>query len=341
MKIIVDAFGGDNAPLEIIKGCAMAVQEYGVDLILTGDEEKIRSCAKENGISLDRIEIEHAPLVMPVEAEYTGVMKSYKESSLAVGLSLLAQGKGDAFLTAGSTGALVVGSSLIVKRLKGVKRAALGVCIPMEKGCYMLMDGGANSECRPEMLLQFSIMGNAYMKRVMGLENPRVALVNNGTEETKGTDLQKEAYALLKKAPVNFIGNVEARELPLCGCDVAVTDGFTGNVILKLTEGMGKLMANQLKHIFKKSLVSKMAAGMVMGSIKEVKAKMDYTEYGGTPLLGISKTVIKAHGSSNAKAIKNAIRQAKSCVEMDVVGQIKESLEQYKATAEQAGGQEE
>ena len=340
MKIVVDAFGGDNAPLEIIRGCGMAVQEYGVELILTGDEEKIRSCAKENGISLNGIEIVHAPLVMPVEADYTEVTKSYKESSLAVGLRLLAEGKGDAFLTAGSTGALVVGSSLIVKRLKGVRRAALGVCIPMGEGCYMLMDGGANSECRPDMLLQFGMMGSAYMQRVMGISKPRVALVNNGTEETKGTELQKEAYALLKKAPINFMGNVEARELPLNGCDVAVADGFTGNVILKLTEGMGKLMSNQLKNIFKKSLLSKLAAGMVMGSINEFKAKMDYTEYGGAPLLGISKPVIKAHGSSDAKAIKNAIRQAKSCVEMDVVGQIQESLEQYKAAANPAEGQE-
>ncbi len=340
MKIVVDAFGGDNAPLEIIKGCEMAVKELDVDIILTGDEEAIKKCAKDNGVSLERMEIVHAPLVMPVEAEYTEVVKSYKESSLAVGLSLLAKGEGDAFVTAGSTGALVVGSSLIVKRLKGIKRAALGACVPMGQGCYMLMDSGANSECRPEMLLSFGVMGSAYMQQVMGIKQPRVALVNNGTEETKGTELQKEAFAMLKKAPINFIGNIEARQLPLAGCDVAVADGFTGNVILKLTEGMGKLMSNELKDIFGKSFISKIAAMLVMGSIKKMKKKMDYTEQGGAPLLGISKPVIKAHGSSNAKALKNAIRQAKHCVEMDVVGTIKKSMEQYKAAAAEEGSAE-
>lgn len=326
MNIILDAHGGDHAPLEVVKGAAMAVKEYGVQLTLTGREEEIRAAAQQAEVSLEGIEVVSAPLIMPVEADPTQVLKEYADSSLAVGMTLLAEGKGAAFVTAGSTGAAVVGASLIVKRLKGIKRAALATCIPAMKTPYLLIDMGANAECRPEMLLQFGIMGSAYMSRVMKVENPRVGVVNIGAEETKGLSLQIETGKLLREAPVNFIGNVEARELPLSGCDVAVCDGFTGNVVLKLTEGMGKWISQELKNMLLKNVKTKFAALLIKDGVEGFRKQMDYTEYGGAPLLGIAKPVIKAHGSSNAKAFMNAVRQAKLMVENDMIATISQAL---------------
>ena len=215
MRIIVDAFGGDHAPLEVLKGCSMAKEEYGVEITLCGDEEKIRDCAKNNNVSLEGMEILHAPSVIPVEADPTSLVKEYADRSMAVGMKALKNGEGDAFVSAGSTGALVVGASLIVKRLKGVRRVGLATVIPNANKFYLLMDAGANAECRPEMLAQFGVMGSVYMERLKGVKNPRVGLINIGAEETKGLELQLESYKLLQKAPVNFIGNVEARGLAL------------------------------------------------------------------------------------------------------------------------------
>lgn len=326
MKIIVDGFGGDNAPLEVLRGASAAVSEYGVTVVICGDVKTLKNLAQAENIPLDGMKFLQADSIMPVEEDPTKILKEYSNSSMAAGLKLLAEGGGDAFVTAGSTGAAVVGASLIVKRIKGVKRPALAPIIPNATGCHMIIDIGANSECRPEMLVQFGIMGAAYMKNFMGIENPRVGLVNIGAEETKGLDLQVEAYKLLQKAPVNFIGNIEARDLPLGGCDVAVTDGFTGNIILKNTEGMGKFFAMELKKILLGSFTSKIAALFLKKSVDEFRRKMDYTEYGGTPLMGISKPVIKSHGSSDAKTFKNAIKQAKNMCENDVIEQIKQSL---------------
>lgn len=326
MKIIVDGFGGDNAPVEIMKGTAAAINEYGMTAVVCGDEQALRKAAEAHGIPLDGMEFLQAGGVMPVEADPTEVIKAYSDSSMAVGLKLLADGGGDAFVTAGSTGAVVVGASMIVKRIKGVKRAALAPLIPDAKGCHMIVDIGANAECRPEMLAQFGVMGSVYMKTFMGVENPRVGLVNIGAEETKGLDLQIQAYKLLQNAPVNFIGNIEARDLPLGGCDVAVTDGFTGNIILKHTEGMGKFFSDELKRMLLGGTLSKLAALILKNSVNDFRKKMDYTEYGGTALIGISKPVIKAHGSSNAKAFKNAIRQAKNMCDNRVIEQMAESL---------------
>ena len=327
MRIIVDAFGGDNAPVEILKGTADAVSEYGITALVCGDEARIRAVLSGNGISQAGMDFLNAPDVMPVEAEPTEILKSYKNSSIAAGMKALAGGLGDAFVTAGSTGAAVVGASLIVKRIKGVKRPALGPILPNSAGNYMLIDIGANAECRPEMLLQFGVMGSAYMKHIMGVENPRVGLVNIGAEETKGLELQIQAYHLMKNNPaINFVGNVEGRDLPLGACDVAVTDGFTGNIILKHTEGMGKFLSGELKSMFLAGFSSKIGALLLKKSIAAFRKKMDYTEYGGTPLMGISKPVIKAHGSSNAKAFKNAIRQAKNICENDVNDKIAQAL---------------
>lgn len=331
MKIIADAFGGDNAPVEILKGCAMAVAEYGVEIILTGEEETIRRVAAENSISLERMEIVHAPQVMDMNAEPTEILKSYKDSSMAVGLKLLSEGRGDAFVSAGSTGAFVVGASLIVKRIKGIKRAALAPVIPTVEGRYMLIDCGANAECRPEMLVQFGVMGSAYMNKIMDVQNPRVALINNGAEEHKGTPLQQEAYRQLTSSPLHFVGNIEARHLPQGGCDVAVCDGFTGNIVLKLTEGLSKALIGQIKGILMKNTATKLAALTLKGGLADFKKKMDYKEYGGAALLGISKPTIKAHGSSDAKAFKNAIGQAIRFTKQDVIGSIEEYLAEMKA----------
>lgn len=326
MRVIVDAYGGDNAPLEIVKGTALAVQEYGIEAILCGDEVELRALAAQNGIALDKIGFVPAENNIPVEADPTEILKSYSDCSMAAGLKLLAESGGDAFVSAGSTGALVVGATMIVKRLKGVKRAALATVIPSTVGNYMLVDIGANAECRPEMLMQFGVMGSVYMEKVMGVSNPKVGMVNIGTEETKGLALQIDAGKLLREAPVNFIGNVEARELPLGGCDVAVTDGFTGNIILKLTEGMGKMMSVEMKRIFLRNAMSKLAAAVVHGGVQDFRARMDYTEHGGAPLMGLTKPVIKAHGSSNAKAIKNAIRQAKKVCDIGMIDVMQTAL---------------
>ncbi len=339
MKIIVDGFGGDNAPAEVLKGCAQAVKEYGVSLIVTGDEQKLTDCAREHDITLDGIAFAHASQVITMEDEPTDVIKAKADCSMAVGLKLLREGKGDAFVSAGNTGALVVGSSTLVGRIKGIKRAALAPMLPTTKTPYMLMDSGANLDCRPEMLVQFGIMGSVYMNKIMGIPSPRVGVVNVGTEASKGTELEIEANRLFAHAPVNCIGNVEAREIPLGGCDVAVTDGFTGNVILKLTEGLAKGFSGTLKGMLLKNGVTKIAALLLKGGIAEFRKSMDYTEYGGAPLMGIARPVIKAHGSSDAKAFKNAIRQAKLFGEQNVIGEIESALASLKQSLAAQGEQ--
>lgn len=338
MRIIVDGFGGDNAPLAVLQGCEMAVRELGVDITVTGDEAILKKVASENNIDLSLLKVVHAPTVIPVEAEARSVLNEYADSSMAVGLKLLVDGEGDAFVGAGSTGALVMGASLIVKRLKGIKRAALAPIMPCETGCYILLDVGANVDCRPEMLLQFGVMGSAYMEKVMGVESPRVALVNIGAEETKGGELQLESYRLFQKSNVvNFTGNIEPRYIPHGDADVVLCDGFTGNVILKLTEGMGKWLITSLKGIFLKGLGGKLAAALVMKDMKKFKKSMDYTEYGGAPLMGTAKPVIKAHGSSNGKAFKNAIRQARDFAANGVIEKISASLEEIKKQSAETG----
>ena len=330
MKIVVDGFGGDNAPLAVLEGCAMAVKEYGVELIVTGDQDVLRKTAEENGISLNGISFHHAPSVITMEDEPTSILKEKADCSMAAAFQLVKEGKGDAFVSAGNTGAILVGATFLLKRVKGVKRAALASVIPTETGRYLLMDSGANVECRPEILTQFGVMGSLYMEKVMKVKSPKVGLVNIGTEETKGGELQIAALAQMKAAPIRFAGNVEARELPMGAVDVAVADGFTGNVILKLTEGMGALMSHKLKEIFS-GTAGTLAGALVLKKIKALKKSMDYTEYGGAPLLGISKPAIKAHGSSNPKAFMNAIRQARDFTQSGLIGQIQGAVASMKA----------
>lgn len=326
MRIIVDAFGGDHAPLEILRGCEQAVRELGVEILLTGSENEIIRCAAANKISLASMQILQAPDVMRMTDQPMDILKAKNNTSLAVGLKALAAGEGDAFVSAGSTGALVVGATFIVKRIRGVKRAAIASVMPTNAGPTMLVDMGANVDCTAEHLNQFAVMGNIYMQKIMDFASPRIGLVNIGTEASKGGKLQLEAYDLMKAADYDFIGNIEARDIPLGCCEVAVADGFTGNIILKMYEGVaGAIMAN-LKAIYKKNLFTKMSALMVKSGLSEFKHKMDYTEFGGAALMGINATVIKAHGSSNANAIKNAIRQAKVFTQQEVVKAIAESL---------------
>ena len=325
MNILIDAFGGDNAPLEVIRGGARAVQELGVTVTLVGDEQKIRACAEKNRLPLDGMEILHAPAVFDIHEEPTSLLKQHADTSMAVGMQALHDGKGYSFVCCGSTGPLLVGATFLVKRIAGIKRAAVAPVLPTETTPFLLIDGGANNDCRPEMLVQFAIMGSAYMQNVMHVDKPRVALLNVGAEETKGRELELESYVQLAQAPVNFIGNIEARELPAGAADVVVTDGFTGNVALKLYEGMGKFMAHQMKGNLFAGVAGKLAALLILPKIKALTKKMDYKAVGGAVMLGVQKPVIKAHGSSDGTAFFNAIRQAKDCVAGNVVQTIAEN----------------
>jgi len=336
MKIIVDAFGGDNAPLEILKGCAQAAENLDLDIMLTGSEVEIRRVAKENAVSLNRMEIVDAPDVITMSDHAGEIMKSKTNCSMAEGLRRLAAGEGDAFISAGNSGALVVGATLIVKRIKGIKRVAFAPIIPKNDGCFMLIDSGANVECKPDMLRQFGVMGSIYMNKVMNVENPRVALANIGTEDHKGGALQHDAFAMLKDSSLNFVGNIEARDIPLDAGDVIVADGFTGNIILKTYEGVAMMLLGKIKGIFTKNLINKIAAAIVLKDIKALKKTVDYNEYGGAPLMGCAKPVFKAHGSAKAKTFFNALRLTKAYVSGSVVNEIANSVADYKSKFEQA-----
>ena len=327
MNIIVDAFGGDNSPIEVIKGCAMAVSEYDVNILLVGSKKKIEKIANENSILLYHIDICDVEDVISMDEDPAEIMKSKNNSTMAKGLKLLAQGEGDAFISAGNSGALVMGATFIVKRIKGVKRCAFAPILPKNEGCFMLIDSGANVECRPDMLNQFGIMGSIYMEKVMGIKSPRVALANIGTEEHKGGTFQHEAYNYLKNSNINFIGNVEARDIPDNAGDVIVTDGFTGNIILKLYEGVAMTLMSKVKAVLTKNVKTKLAAAMILPEMKELKEQMDYNEYGGAPIMGLSKPVFKAHGNSTAVTFKNAIRVTMEYVSKNVINEIKEEIE--------------
>ena len=326
MKIAVDAFGGDNAPLEIIKGAALAEKDYGVNIVLTGNKEIIEKVASENGIDISNMDIVHTEEIFDMHDQPTDIIRSKKNTSMGIALKLVADGEADAFVSAGSTGAVVAGATFIIKRIRGIKRPALGTVLPSKTRRFILMDCGANAECRPEMLQQFGIMSSVYMKNVEGVEEPEVGLLNIGVEDTKGTPLQLEAYQLLKNSPLKFIGNVEARDVPAGVCDCVIADGFTGNVALKMYEGVAMNLMKMVKGVFLTNIKTKMAYLLAKKPLMGLKKFADYGEVGGAPLLGVQKPVIKAHGGSDAKAIKNAIRQAKLCVENDVIGKVTDDL---------------
>lgn len=322
MKIIIDAFGGDNAPLEIIKGARMAKDEYRTDIILTGKESVIRTVAAENNIDISDVEIANADGVITMDDEPLSVIKEKKSSSMALGFRMLSSGEGDAFISAGNSGALVMGATMIVKRIRGVKRPAFAPVLPTIEGCSMLIDGGANVECRAEMLLQFASMGSIYMNRVMCVPRPKVALANCGGEEHKGTVLYQEAYQLLRASSLNFIGNIEGRDVPQGNCDVIVADGFTGNIILKMYEGVAGALMNKIKSVFTRGIKNKLAAALLYSDMKQMKKQFDYNEYGGSPILGVLKPVFKAHGSAKARTIKNAVGLTAEFVKNNVISEI-------------------
>lgn len=326
MKIAIDAFGGDNAPDEVVKGAVDAVKEYGVDIVLTGDTKKLDECFERLGLSKDHITFEQADGVIEIEDNPKMILKEKKNCSMGVAMQMVADGRADAMISAGSTAALVMGGTLIVKRIKGVKRPSLTPVMPGLNNMYILLDGGANVDCRPDMLRQFAVMGSVYMNKIMGVASPKVGLLNVGAEEEKGRELEQETYALLKNSTLNFTGNVEARNAALGEVDVVVTDGFTGNIYLKTVEGMGKFMKASLKKIFFCNLGTKIGAMFTMKGIKEISKQMDYRETGGSPLLGTAKPVLKAHGSSDALAFKNAVRQAKDFVERNVIAEMEKVL---------------
>lgn len=335
MRIIVDAFGGDNAPIEILKGAAKAVATYGCDIILTGDEQKIRQAAAENDISLNRMEIEHASDVMTMEDHPKSILREHKDCSMAVALRLLAEGKGDAVVSAGSTGALLMGGTFIVKRIKGVSRPALAPVMPSDDKPFMLIDCGANADCRPEMLVQFAHMGSIYMSHMYPREGgPRVGLLNVGTEDTKGGELQLATFPLLKESGLNFIGNVEARDVPAGVADVVVADGFSGNVLLKTLEGTVDMLLKNLKQSFMASLRTKIGAALVMPGLRGLKKKLSTSEYGGAVLLGVNKPVIKAHGNSKADDFCSAIRIASEFAASDAIAQIEAAVAKKESAEE-------
>jgi len=336
VKIIIDAMGGDNAPEAIVKGALDARDELGIELVLVGKKEEIERCIGDAGA--ENIEIVDAREVVTMEDDPSTACRRKKDSSMAVALRLLKEGKGDAVVSAGSTGALLTGATLTVKRVKGIRRAAMAPVLPSLENGIMLIDCGANAECTPEYLLQFAYMGSFYAKRIMGIDNPRVGILNIGTEECKGGMLQHETYKLLTDAKeagrINFVGNVEASTMFFGGVDVAVCDGFTGNIALKTTEGVAKFLFKEIKGVMTKSLKNKLAAAVIKNDIKGIAKKVDPNEVGGTAMLGISAPVIKAHGSSNDKAIFAAIRQAKTFAESGMINDIVENIEFMKISEE-------
>lgn len=333
MKIILDAMGGDHAPEAPVLGAIEAVKAFPVEIVLVGRGEAILEVMSSHGISdlPDGVEIANADDVVDMHDDPAAVIHKRKNSSMVIGLKMLAEGKGDAFVSAGSTGALLTGATLLVKRVRGIRRAAMAPAMPTKTGGKVIIcDCGANAECTPEFLLQFGLVGSAYAKKVLGIESPRVGLLNIGTEDSKGTQLQRDAYALLQDASnkglIRFTGNVEARAVPLGEVDVVVCDGFSGNVLLKSIEGTAMFMGSMMKKIFKKNMFTKLGYLLCKGGVGKMMKMMDYREIGGTQFLGIQKPVIKAHGASDALAFRNAIGQAMTAAQGDITPELMAAL---------------
>lgn len=321
MRLGIDAMGGDHAPQAIIEGVLEAKKDLSVDFVLYGDKAQIEPLLKG-----EKIEIIHCSEVIETTEEPVSAIRSKKDSSLVRGCVDLKEGNLDGFLSAGSTGALLAGGLFKVGRIKGIERPALVLTYPMGDGFGLISDAGANADCKPKHLLDFAVMSSYYARDVLGITNPRVGLVNIGEEEAKGNALTKETYGLLKESNLNFIGNVEGRDIPLGKADVVICDGFTGNVILKVTEGLASMMMSNIKAIFMKNILTKAGALLYKSGLKAFKKRTDYTEYGGAPLMGVEGYLVKAHGSSNAKAIKNGIRYMKKYVDSGINEQVKEYL---------------
>ena len=329
MKILIDAMSGDNAPLEILKGASLAAQEFSEHTImLVGDENIISDVAVKNEIDISGISIIHSDSVISMEDSPLSVVREKRDSSMSVGFKTLSKGEVDAFVSAGNTGALITGATIIVRRIYGINRAAIASILPLSNP-VLLMDSGANLTVSSDNICQFAFMGAKYMEKIYGIDRPRIGQLNNGTEYNKGNPLQTESYQILSDCGLNFVGNVEAKEVPFDVCDVLVTDGFTGNIFLKTIEGMGKFLMGTLKDVMTTNVVTMMSTLTMKEKIKEMKLRFDSSEHGGAPILGISKPVIKAHGSSDAKAIKNAVRQAIFFVETGINDDISVFAEDY------------
>ncbi|KNF08771.1 phosphate acyltransferase PlsX [Gottschalkia purinilytica] len=327
MKIAVDAMGGDNGLKVTVKGSIDAIKEYDVNIVLIGKEELIKEELNKYDYPKNKIDIVNARDIITNDDEPAMAIRKKKDSSIVVGLNLLKNKEVDGFISAGSTGAVLSGGLLIVKRIKGIERPALGTVFPTKKGISLLLDIGANADCKAKYLQQFAIMGSIYAQKILNMSKPRVGLVNIGSERGKGNELMKETYDLLENTDnISFCGNIEGRDIPYGNYDVLVCDGFSGNIILKLTEGLAMSIFDMLKDVFMKSFMTKIGAAILKPSLKEFKKTLDYSEYGGAPLLGIKGAVIKAHGSSDEFAIKNAIRQAKTFIENKIIEKIEEDI---------------
>ncbi len=336
MKIGIDAMGGDNAPQEVVKGAVEALAEMPGEVVLYGDSTAINQVLSTLTYDAGRVSVVHTTEKIENDDKPVKAIRAKKDASMVVGLSALKERGVDAFVSAGNTGALLAGGLFKVGRIKGIDRPAICTVYPTMKGASVLVDAGANAECKVNNLLQFALMGELYARSILGIEKPRVGLVNIGAEETKGTPLYIETHEALKSQPINFVGNVEGRDVPGGVVDVIVADGFTGNIILKLTEGVALSLVDGLKESIMSNLKGKIGGLILKGNLKGFKKKLDYTEYGGAPLLGVDGLVVKAHGSSNAKAFKNAILYAHKGVDAKLVDGIKSRLADAQAKAETA-----
>ena len=327
MKIVLDAMGGDHAPPVAVEGGVWAAREYGIEVILVGREEDVRHELARHDTSGLSLPIVHASQVIEMEDHPAAAAKAKKDSSMVVGMDMVKRGEADAFVSAGNSGGAMAAALFRLGRIRGIKRPALSTVYPTTTGLCFMLDVGANTDCKPGYLFQFAYMGAAYAERVLGIANPRVGIVSNGEEEGKGSILVQEAYQLLKNSELNFIGNVEGKDIPAGMADVVVTDGFTGNVIGKLSEGLAESLLGIIKSEIKKSPIATLGALLSKPAFDKVKKRLDYAEFGGAPLLGVDGVVIVAHGRSNAKAIKNAVRVAKQAVEGEMLAAIKEGLQ--------------
>ncbi|MBY2475282.1 phosphate acyltransferase PlsX [Clostridioides difficile] len=330
MKIVIDGMGGDNAPKSNVEGAVNAIKEYNVDLIITGDKDLLEKEFSNYEFDRNKLEIVHTTEIIENEDKPVKAIRSKKDSSMVVALNLVKEGKADAIISAGNTGALLAGGLFVVGRIKGIDRPCLCSAIPnVKRGMTLIADCGANADCKPKNLVEFSAMSNIYARKVLGLENPKVALANVGLEEGKGNDLVKRSYEEIKKLDLNFIGNVEAREVINAYTDIIICDGFTGNILLKSAEGVALSVMSLIKETFMASTKSKIGALLIKDDLRKLKSFIDYSEYGGAPLLGINGGVIKAHGSSDAKAIKNAINQGIKFAKGKVVEDISQFISKY------------
>lgn len=339
MRIIIDAMGGDNAPDEIVLGALQSARDLSVEILLVGRGEEMLAAMRSHGWDTlpAGVEIANADDLVDMHADPAEVVRQHRGSSMVQGLKMLADGQGDAFISAGNTGALLSAATLVVKRIRGIRRAAFAPSFPMNGG-MVLVDAGANTTCSPEFLLQFGCMGALYAQKVLKKENPRVALLNNGSEDSKGDPLHKEAYALLEQAGkdgvIHFAGNIEARDVLFGGADVIVADGFSGNILLKSIEGTATYVMKQVKAGLRRNLLTKIGAGLCKKSLYAVKDTMDYRNVGGSIIIGISKPVIKAHGSSDAAAVCGAIRQAITAVESGFCDDIRTNVSSMRLSSE-------